>query len=285
MGGMKMAETTTANNKYDIVFLLDDTGSMGSYWTNVKNNINTFATSLESRGIDFQLGLVAYGDINDSEIKKFEFTTDANTFVENVNSVSIYGGGDTPESGLEALESALTMNFREDAKKEFIVVTDADYHNSGETGDGDSSKYLNTADVVAKLKANGVQIDVIGKTESDCQTEWEKPIANETSSTSLTGTPTTGQFYDINGSFPDIFNKLTDEISGSTGATNQLAFAHWSYGYTPSSATDLETSYKVTDSALTGTAGASGSIDKTLKTSTGTTELSSSTSPIIAPGA
>lgn len=194
-------------NIADIVFLIDNTGSMSRYIEKVRNNINNFANSLKDSGIDYRLGLISFGDIADSKIKKYDFTSDTNTFIDEVNEVAdnLTGGGDLPESGLEALmdsdTGALSMDFRSDASKHFVVVTDDSFHNQGESGSGNSSAYLETSDVENALLDNDVVMDVVG-TVRNSKPEWE-PLANATG----------GEFYDIDGDFPTIFDKITDEIS------------------------------------------------------------------------
>ncbi|MBR3457628.1 MAG: VWA domain-containing protein, partial [Selenomonadaceae bacterium] len=122
------------NQQYDIVFVVDNTGSMGSYINGVKNNVATFAKSLGNGNIDYRLGLVEYGD-SAEEVKKHDFTTgdfttDIDEFINDVNSITATGGDDYPEAGLEALQNALTMDPREGAQREFIVLTDASFHDN-----------------------------------------------------------------------------------------------------------------------------------------------------------
>ncbi len=202
-------------NIVDIVFLVDNTGSMGGYIANVKGALTSFANSLTDSHMDYRLGLVEFGDINDSSIKKYAFTTDIETFINNVASITMTGGGDYEESGLEALvdstNGALSMDFRSSASKRFILTTDASFHNKGEDGDGDSSKYLITSDVQNALLANDVILDVVGQMDSDDGVSWTncedeyKPIANATG----------GNFYDINSlDYKKLFEEIAEDISG-----------------------------------------------------------------------
>ena len=206
-----MATTAT----YDIVFLLDNTGSMRQHISAVKNNIIPFANSLDEENINYRLGLVSFGDVNEEigKVKNYGFIN-SETFQSNVetilNGINDNDGGDYPESGLEALvqgdQSALAMiNSSGADHKRFVVVTDASFHNQGESGDGDSSAYLDSSDVLNSLNDAGVVLDVIGRKGLDssdsCQSEWE-PLANATG----------GEFYDINGNYSMIFEKIKDFI-------------------------------------------------------------------------
>lgn len=212
-----------ATPTYDIIFLVDNTGSMGKYVSAVNNNIIPFANSLDEKNVKYRLGLLSFGDVNDpytdvGKVKSYGFS-DVETFRSNVNSVlneiSDGGGADDPESGLEALvqgdQSALSMITSSTAEyKRFVVVTDASFHNQGDSGEGvtgDLSTFLNTSDVLNALKEAGVVLDVIGETREvsygdPCQDEWE-PLAEATG----------GKFYDINGNYSMLFEQIVEEIS------------------------------------------------------------------------
>lgn len=212
---------TSTDKAYDIAFLIDNTGSMWDYIDNVKNNVTTFTNSLGN--IDYRLGLVEFGDIYDSEIKKYEFTAYSDEFLADLNAIELTGGADLPESGLEALTEGMTMNFRDNAEKRFIVVTDANYHNQGdEEGDGDMSAYLYVDDVVGALKEKNIIVDVVGTTyekyETDsAQSEWDEAIAQATG----------GKFYDIDSDFPTLIKDIAGEITGG----GQMKLSNWSYHF------------------------------------------------------
>ena len=104
----------------DIVFVIDTTGSMGVLST-VKNIIQVVLTGLfEDYGREFLVGGVEFGD----EIRgSFSLTDDYIAFDDWVQSLSAWGGGDGPENQLDALWAASEMNFRQNAKKFFILFT------------------------------------------------------------------------------------------------------------------------------------------------------------------
>ncbi|MBR3499522.1 MAG: VWA domain-containing protein [Selenomonadaceae bacterium] len=182
-----MPATISGGTPTDIVFIIDNTGSMWSYITKVKNSITSFANTLNEGGTSFRLGLIEYGDLADSAIRSYGFTEDPETFKKWISGIRADGGLDGPESGLEVVTEATKMEFLAGNEKRFIVVTDADFHNLGESGDGDPSSYLSTDSVLEMLGGTDVQIDVFGTVGRNCQTEWQ-PIANATG----------GSFYDIN---------------------------------------------------------------------------------------
>jgi len=226
----------------DVVFIVDNTGSMSGYIDKVKSNVTNFINNLQSSRETYRFGLVEFGDNGDSEIKTYDFTDDAETFVSNVNAISLTGGGDYPESGLEALETALSMVSDSDNSKYFIVVTDASYHNSGESGDGDSTTFLTTSNVINDLTSANVTVNVIGEKNSyyysySCESEWT-PIAEATG----------GKFYDIIGDFPSIFNDMADDV---IGRNRMHVGRHWGYSFDSttvvSSSSDLSSSTDLFD--------------------------------------
>ena len=119
----------------DIVFVIDTTGSMTAHLAAVKNNVSSYVDKLKSKGIDLRLGLVAYGDtsIGEKTVKK-DFTTDVDTFKGYLTSIARFAGGDLPESTLDAINDpgvgAKSFAFREDATREYIIITDALTHST-----------------------------------------------------------------------------------------------------------------------------------------------------------
>lgn len=159
----------------DIVFIIDTTGSMSGAIARVKANIENFADSLAAAGIDYQFGLVSYGDVLSGDpLTKKDFTADITTFKANLEAMPATTGGDSPESGLEAImdptDGALSFPFRDGSVKQFIVVTDARVHYKG---DGTASTYT-IEETNAKLKEEGVKLTYV--TEPD--TPYYKPASH-----------------------------------------------------------------------------------------------------------
>ena len=129
------ADSPDAMAQADIVFVIDTTGSMSSYISNAKNNMSYFVDALKERGISAALALVEYRDIDadgyDSTIVHKNGTSNWFYNIESYKSaiagLSANGGGDTPESVVDALETARLLDMRASAGKIFILITDADY--------------------------------------------------------------------------------------------------------------------------------------------------------------
>ncbi len=131
---VSLSTITSANRvPIDFVFLIDQTGSMGSKIEAVKQNIDDFTTRLASKGIDYRLGMIAF---DDNVAERHWLTEDINQFKSWVGALEARGGGDVKENALEALRAATGMNFRSSANRCVVLVTDAPYHQYGEHGYG-----------------------------------------------------------------------------------------------------------------------------------------------------
>ncbi|HLP17975.1 MAG TPA: VWA domain-containing protein [Bacteroidota bacterium] len=176
-------DTTGGQGAVDIVFVFDVTGSMSGSINGVKNNIIEFTDSLTRRGVDVRLGMVTFLDAVESV---FDFTTDPQTFQTRVSQQYAHGGGDMPENSLDALYRATEFQFRSTARKIFIWITDANYHEKN------VNTTRNKQEVIERLLATGVTVHAIGA--ALFQTDWYNPITQATN----------GNYYDISGNFRDI---------------------------------------------------------------------------------
>lgn len=117
--------------KVDIMFTVDATGSMGGPINGIKNGINNFANKLRTNKMDVRIGLIAFGDLvygEEPQILTFGgsvFTTNAAHFSTQVGSIKPKGGGDAPESSYDAIALTADQEFRPEAKKIILLITDA----------------------------------------------------------------------------------------------------------------------------------------------------------------
>lgn len=134
---LKSLDKLKGNNKIDVVFVIDSTGSMKDDLEILKNQwIPKFTKQIESFP-DYRIASLFYRDFNDSynykglPVKYFAFTNQISKFTKYLNTVSIKGneGGDVPEAVFEALYAALEFyDWREDACKKIILLGDAEPH-------------------------------------------------------------------------------------------------------------------------------------------------------------
>ena len=145
--------------KMDIVFVIDTTGSMRDNVRGVKDYIEYFLEPIEDKGFDAALGLVKFTDVSMRKTEVVGLTQSQKKFRKWLDKTVFLGGGDIPESGYEALIATLEeIDFRDDAQKFFIFISDATQHDLDYDG---KSRY--TLDrIVARLNDEGVSMDVVG---------------------------------------------------------------------------------------------------------------------------
>ncbi|GGA15368.1 vWA domain-containing protein [Okeania sp. KiyG1] len=122
---------TPTLQQIDVLFVLDATNSMEGEINGVKNGISNFVSTLNSRELDAQVGLIAFRDRfhgAEPEILSFDgkpFTKDIDSFRNKLGKVRTISGVDWPESSLDALVLGARQPFREDATKVILLITDA----------------------------------------------------------------------------------------------------------------------------------------------------------------
>jgi Mg-chelatase subunit ChlD len=128
------AAALQARRKADVLFVLDCTGSMQGEIEAIKDAITSFANTIESDGVRVRVGLIAFRDrlVNEEhEALLFEgqpFTTKPALFSRAVGALRASGGGDAPESSLDALLLATRQPFEADTQKVLVLITDAPPH-------------------------------------------------------------------------------------------------------------------------------------------------------------
>ena len=128
-GALVSAHTQAAPILTDIVFVVDESGSMNSAHQNLRNNIGLFSSILESTGqVDARFGLVGYGKSPAQPHMITDFTDPASFSTSAQNLVA--SGGTEP--GYLATAYALNevdgqtdlFSYRPNAVKNIIIITD-----------------------------------------------------------------------------------------------------------------------------------------------------------------
>ena len=182
-----------------VVFIIDTTGSMDTYINGVKDRAIEFAGLLASKGADFELGLIGFGDLGEKEKPKvYGFTSDVEKFKQQVHKIPRYYGGDIPESSLDALETGVELlNSKveyEGDKNIFILITDAPPHIPTARG-------RQVADICAMLEERGVTTYVAARKDKE-SAEAYTPL-----------TETGGKYYDLRDKFDDILDNIALSIA------------------------------------------------------------------------
>jgi len=126
----------------DIVFLVDETGSMGPYIEEVKRRLLEIIEALRRAPLcrSLRLGLVTYRDHppqDESFVSRVvPLTDDVATVREGVMRMQASGGGDGPEALTDGLYDLVRLDWRPGAARVAVMVGDAPPHGVEHQGDG-----------------------------------------------------------------------------------------------------------------------------------------------------
>jgi hypothetical protein len=125
----------------DVVFVLDLTGSMQFAINGIKQGIQSFVEGLERERLDARIGVICFRDIDPPPAGDNErpyalmfpqpdggtgsFTKDYRAVRDKVAPLIAGGGGDEPESSLQAMVLAAEQPFRPKASRVLVLITDA----------------------------------------------------------------------------------------------------------------------------------------------------------------
>ena len=126
-------ETSKENNDFDILFLVDATGSMSSYITAAKEETKNISDELMKLYPEkmFKYGYIFYRDPIDSKSDEHEvidLTDDVNSFPEKIGKIRAYGGGDIPEDWVGAYKLANEKISWRNGIKVIMHLADAGAH-------------------------------------------------------------------------------------------------------------------------------------------------------------
>ena len=151
------AATFSTSNRVDVVFILDTTESMGLVLEGLPEKCSQFVSRLAASGFEYRVALIGFGDVNRGQpVIRQGLTADPKTFESQLRSVPHRSGGDLPESALEALETALELDFEKDVPVVFLLITDADYHEPTATGS-------TVTGLAARIRKRGILTYVVSR--------------------------------------------------------------------------------------------------------------------------
>jgi hypothetical protein len=149
----------------DIVFVLDISGSMGSYINNVKNNMINIAQAIEDAGVSARWSVITYSDFtcSSAENEKTQikmnganvWSTTAADCKSVIESIVLAGGGDLPETAVDGLMMANSLENRKNARAFYIVLTDDTYKNNNTFGVSGMSE------AITQIQQKGANVSVI----------------------------------------------------------------------------------------------------------------------------
>lgn len=155
-------------SEVDVLFVLDVTASMQGEIDGVRDGIRKFADALGKKDLDARAGLIAFRDNfeegEQARVLKFggdTFTNDYDEFRKQVGRLKASGGGDFPESVLDAMALGAEQKFRPNAQRVMILITDDRPHEPDQ-------KMKSTQAVAEVLKKNQItQLHMVIKLEKE----------------------------------------------------------------------------------------------------------------------
>ena len=199
-------ESKKAKGVVDIVFLMDATMSMQNCIDRVKDNLNVFISTLTTKNAnnecpvkDWRAKVVGFRDIEDNASNWYEdnrFTKDADELKRQLATLVVVGGGDEPESLLDAIYKLANMGqtgkqdaedptkwrYRSNAARVVIIFTDAPFKEkvaipeAGGAGIGDIVNHINTNRLILSIFAP--QKDCYNQLAKADKSEYE-PLVND----------------------------------------------------------------------------------------------------------
>jgi hypothetical protein len=188
----------------DIVFVVDNSGSMGFEQDDVIDNIEDFVDELRNRGVNSAFGLTRYGQSATGDLGQtdggpiFEnqgnLATNDQFFKDQILTRNVTGGGTEP--GYFAVEQSVSnFTFRSGSKKVFVVATDETPAQETQLADVDDAR---------QAIVNG-GVTLYAATESGLFDDFQ-PLTDATG----------GQSFDI---FDPFATTVADAITGQTSST------------------------------------------------------------------
>lgn len=177
----------------DIVFLMDNSGSMGGEINAVRNNVFSFVDALDASGVNYNLGLTRFGQSGGSNPlveENGQLTGDADYFKNTIWQRNFASGGYEP-SHLAITQSASTFNFRPGAQRIFILITDE--NSDGSTTQQQALNALTSSSTTLYVLTTSGLFNYYG------------PLASGTN----------GQLYNIFSPFNDILDSISEDVGGS----------------------------------------------------------------------
>jgi len=136
---------SASNQKIDVIFLIDTSGSMLDNIHSVARNLKEMIAIFREGGLDYAVGVVKF---KYTKLLSFPLTEDYTKYERLLMNVKC--GGD--ERAYNALVKSLKIvKFRQDATKRFILITDEELKGS-----------YNIIDIIEELRKQKIVLDIIG---------------------------------------------------------------------------------------------------------------------------
>ncbi|GBE30094.1 bacillopeptidase F precursor [bacterium BMS3Bbin04] len=155
--GFNVTPPQGGNQLVDIVFLMDNSGSMGGEQQQVRDNVEAFLDSLDSRGIDYNLGLVRFGQ---GPGGGWPIVMNGGILVDNAAAFLLLWDQNTIDGGFEpgwdaVVDGSNSFNWRQ-GQRFLVLLTDESV-----TGNGNMGNYTQQEALDAMLNNDNVLFSYI----------------------------------------------------------------------------------------------------------------------------
>ena len=217
----------------DIVFLMDATGSMESCIDALKDNVTTFVESMCERSQqnpvkDWRAKVVGFRDfLEDNEpLVDNPFVKEPSAVRSQLNALEAEGGGDEPESLLDAIYHVANMGqtdkgaqeldpnkwrYRSQAARVVIIFSDASYHPN--TKDGGTLD-----DIVLACTSNRILLFIFAP-ELDCYDKLSEIDKSEYEAIEIQGDEKAADALERFTKQPDAFKRAMEQLGKSVSAS------------------------------------------------------------------
>lgn len=156
----------------DLMLMIDTTGSMGDELTYLQKELENVIERVSEAGktLSINVSVNFYRDESDDYVvRSFEFTSDIEKAIRNLNAQRTDGGGDYAEAVHKALDNAIKEHqWRTDAVKLMFFVLDAPPHSEREIK-GINAQMKETVKLAAR---RGIRIIPLASSGVDTETEF-----------------------------------------------------------------------------------------------------------------
>ncbi|QBJ97701.1 VWA domain-containing protein [Rhodococcus sp. ABRD24] len=218
----------TSSVAKDTVFAIDTTGSMQPYINNVRSQAADIANRIVSADGRSRVSLVEFRDHGDAFVARtvVPLTSDFSAFNTGLNSLTAYGGGDTPEAVYSGIVEALRAQWHNDSRRSVILLGDAPPH------DPEPATGLTSATVTDMLNgvrplpepfslaaaARGVTPESREQAPSTTDTVVAPATLRQAETASVVKGPGAATLYSISASRH--LTTIMDPIAGATGGSS-----------------------------------------------------------------
>lgn len=197
------AETllATRGKSVDLVFVIDTTGSMSDKIRGLLGTAAKFVDRFGMLQMDARIAVVAFGDltVKSDKIVATGFSRNIETTKNSLQKIPRFsGGGNRGESALEALQKAMALDFRDNAVRVLLLITDEPAL---------QNRNLKVSDVMEQLRAREMLTFVVATPEKYYKEmavknggKWYKISANT-------------DFTDLLEMFGDIASKVSETVA------------------------------------------------------------------------